>query len=131
MTLTDFIGIPYKDRGRGFDAGDCWNVCWLFHRHIMGNDVPDYVIDYTGAGDRHSVSAAIENNIGRWVKIDGEPQYGDVLVFSICGLPIHTGVYIGNGEFLHALKGCNSCIETLNSITWQKRLKQVIRWKDN
>lgn len=129
MDTNAYIGIPYLDRGRGLDGVDCWGLCRLFHRNAMGNELPSYLDDYEGAEVKESVASAVFRNLKNWKVVDGEPEWGDVLVFNVMGLPIHTGIYIGAGDFLHAFKGTASCIERLNSVTWQHRLHRVIRWE--
>lgn len=126
--LTKFIGIPYVDRGRGFEGGDCWNVCWLFYRHVLGIDIPSYVDEYEGSTIKTSVVDTIKNNICNWKTVESEPEYGDIFIFNVLGLPIHTAVHIGDRNFLHGFKGTASCIERLDGVTWNRRLRQTIRW---
>lgn len=129
MDTCNYIGIPYRDRGRSREGVDCWGLCRLFHAQVLGNDLPSYLEDYEGAEVKDSVASAIFKNLVNWRVVDGEPQPGDILIFNIMGLPIHTGIYIGADDFLHAFKGTASCVERLNSVTWQRRLHRVIRWE--
>lgn len=128
MNLRKYIGLPYSPKGRDTTGLDCWGLVRLFYKQELGIDVPSYVQDYSDPSDRQSVSSAILDNLKFWKKRD-KPEYGDLLVFNILGLPLHTAVYIGNGDFLHAFKNTNSCIERLSSITWRRRLVGVYRWQ--
>ncbi len=130
MSLSRYIGIPYKNHGRGYDGSDCMGIVYLFYRDVLGLTIPSYAADYGDAEDRHSVMAAINKNMPDWHRID-KPEYGCVLVFKLLNLPIHTGIYIGNGDFIHGLSGTDSCIERLDSITWKHRLKGIFRWQKN
>jgi hypothetical protein len=38
------------------------------------------------------------------------------------------GLYLNQSDFLHCFRGCNSCIERLDSHNWNKRLLGVYRW---
>jgi len=139
MSLARYIGIPYKNHGRGYDGSDCMGIVYLFYRDVLGLLIPSYDADYIDAQDRQSVMAAINKNVAQWHKLD-EPEYGAVLIFNLLNLPVHfnllnlpvhTGVYIGNGDFIHGLSGTDSCIERLDSITWKRRLKGIFRWQKN
>ena len=125
--MNQYIGIPYADRGRGFESLDCWGLCQLFYKEEFGIDIPDYLWAYTSAEDGGSVAMAINENKVNWLKVD-QPDFGDVLVFRILGQPIHVGIKLQDDDFLHAFKGTNSCIERLSSLSWSRRLLEVYRW---
>ena len=127
MSLTHYIGLKYSSKGRTVAGVDCWGLVYLFYKNELGLSVPAYDGDYTDSNDRKSVSITIKENIKNWRKVE-EPEYGDMLLFNILGLPLHTAVYIGNGDFLHAFQNTNSCIERLKSITWNRRLVGIYRW---
>ena len=130
MQIADFIGLPYKPKGRNFSGVDCYGVAYLFQREIMGNEVPSYAENYSDPDARGSVANAIVSNAGNWLAVD-TPERGDVILFNLLGLPVHCGVYVGDGDFLHSLKGTQTCIERLDSITWSKRIYRIIRWQKN
>jgi len=123
-TLQKYIGIPYKHLGRGVKGLDCWGLLCLFYQQEKGIELPSYVDEYDG---RASIAKAINDNLGTWQWTD-KPQFGDLMVFNILGLPIHTAIYLGCGNFLHSFQNTNSCIERINSISWQRRLKGYYRW---
>lgn len=130
MNVADYIGLPYAPKGRGSEGVDCWGLVQLFYKRELGIAVPSYVEEYVSPDDRMTVSGAILANIGKWkAALTLEP--GDMLLFSILGLPLHTGVYIGDNDFLHAFRNTNSCIERLNSVTWSRRLIGAYRWTIN
>lgn len=127
MNLTSYIGLPYKSKGRDRSGVDCWGLCRLFHKEQFNNDLPAYDA-YTDAGDSRSVAQVVKDNVKNWTKVE-TPEYGDILMFRIMGLPAHTAIYLGDGDFLHAFKDTNACIERLKSITWEPRLVGVYRWE--
>jgi cell wall-associated NlpC family hydrolase len=130
VNIAAYIGLPYAPKGRGSEGVDCWGLVQLFYQRELGIAVPSYVEEYVSPDDRLTVSQAILANIGKWeAALTLEP--GDMLLFSILGLPLHTGVYIGDNDFLHAFRNTNSCIERLNSITWGRRLIGAYRWTIN
>jgi cell wall-associated NlpC family hydrolase len=109
---------------------DCWGLVKLFYERELGIVVPSYTEEYVSPSDRKSVSEVIRENIGKWKQISVLKR-GDMLLFSILGLPLHTGVYLGNDDFLHAFQNTDSCIERLSSITWNRRLIGAYRWTTN
>ena len=130
MNISKYLGLNYASKGRAFSGVDCWGLVYLFYRQELGYEVPDYSTDYEDAKHRKSVSEVIKNNIANWQKVEA-PEYGDMLLFNILGLPLHTAVYIGGNDFLHAFQNTNSCIERLDSITWSRRLVGAYRWVTN
>lgn len=127
MRCSDYIGIPYKERGRGRDGLDCWGLVCLMYAD-MDIDVPSYLHDYITSSDIDSVATAINKNKAHWRKVEA-PDVGDVLVFNIMGFPCHVGVYVGQGDFIHSFRGTAVCVERLNSISWTRRLSEVYRWQ--
>lgn len=127
MQFSDLLGIPYRERGRTTEGVDCWGLVCLFHRKL-GVDIPDYLATYKSSSDMEGVGEAITEQKQNWLKVD-EPEFGDVLVFNICGFPCHVGVYIGSGDFMHSFNGTDVCIERLGSLSWSRRLLETYRWQ--
>jgi cell wall-associated NlpC family hydrolase len=127
MRCSDYIGIPYQERGRSFDGVDCWGLVCLMYRD-MDIDVPDYLHEYITSSNIESVAGAINKNKTHWRKVEA-PEVGDVLVFNIMGFPCHVGVYVGQGDFIHSFRGTAVCVERLNSLSWTRRLSEVYRWQ--
>ena len=127
MRCNDYIGIPYAERGRDTSGLDCWGLVHLYYGD-MGIDVPDYLWSYQQSGDMEKVAEAINENKKHWRKVEA-PEVNDVLVFNVCGYPCHVGIYIGNGDFIHAFHGTAVCVERLNSLSWSRRLSEVYRWQ--
>jgi cell wall-associated NlpC family hydrolase len=130
MTVNDFIGVPYRDKGRSMREFDCWGCVYLFYKRMLQIDIPALSEDYDSGLDGKSVAQCVAQNQPNWIEVE-TPEYGDVLVFRILGWPAHVGIYLGNGDFLHAFKGTDSCIERLDSITWKRRHVRTYRWPQN
>ena len=127
MQASDYIGIPYKERGRDREGVDCFGLCCIYFAD-MGVSIPDYLNTYTFSGNMEKVAEAINDNKKHWHKVEA-PEVNDVLVFNVCGYPCHVGIYIGSGDFIHAFRGTAVCVERMNSLSWSRRLSEVYRWQ--
>ena len=110
-TVRKQIGARYRYGGstpRGFDcSGLIW---WGYKQH--GINVPRLAADQAATGRGVSVAAA---------------RAGDILVFKTAA-GLHTGLYAGNGAFIHApSSGKRVCEESLRSTYWRPRLMAVRR----
>jgi cell wall-associated NlpC family hydrolase len=127
MNINRYIGIPYADKGRGWDSCDCFGLLQLWMKTERGIDLPDYLEVYTSSSDRDSVAGAIEENKVGWTPVE-DPQFGDALLFNILGAPMHVGIKLDGHDFLHAFQNCDSCIERLDGVAWTRRLVGAYRW---
>lgn len=123
MYYDRLIGLPYKSNGRTLEGVDCWGLVYLFH----GGKIPSYVDTYTDAEDGGQISSSILTNKKEWEKVE-TPDYGDVVVINIKGLPVHCGIYLDNNRILHTLAGHDSVVESLNSPKWASRIEGYYRW---
>jgi cell wall-associated NlpC family hydrolase len=66
-----------------------------------------------------------------WSKVSKDIlQLGDIVTFRIMGHETHCGIMIDKYQFLHTLKGRQSCIEELSHINWVHRHTGSFRWKN-
>jgi cell wall-associated NlpC family hydrolase len=96
----------------------------------FGIAVPQYEgVSYETENDRaHIAQYMNEQRELHWKRIDpGEARPGDVILFRMLGVPIHVGVLCGNDLFLHCERGCNSCVERLQSSAWKRRIEGFYR----
>lgn len=125
--ISDYVGIPYADKGRSWSAVDCYGLLQLWMKTEKGVDLPDYLEVYTSSSDRESVAGAIAENKVGWLPVD-KPEFGDALLFKILGAPMHVGIKLDGHNFLHAFQNCDSCIERLDGVAWSRRLVGAYRW---
>jgi probable lipoprotein NlpC len=123
-----YIGIPFKDHGRGPDALDCWGIVALSFKG-RGIELPDYGDAYASADERSEV-AALFGKAGAWpwhpVEIGREQEF-DIAIFRRGRLDGHIGVVTGKGEMLHIEAGGTSCLAPIYHPDRLHRLTGIYR----
>lgn len=132
MSIDKYVGIPWKMGGRNKEEGlDCWGLVREFYKNELGVFLPAYESYSKLETGSEECSEFMHNNptyeMFEEVPI-GEEQYGDVLFFSIRGVPIHVAIVIENGLMLHANESSQGVvIEKYRSLKWRKRLSEIYR----
>lgn len=121
----NYVGLTYVNNGRDRDGLDCWGLVRLVHKDIFGNDLPSF--SEAQEEDIKEQTIAIQKE--GWIKVQTE-QAGDVALFSLAGHPIHVGIIIQPSRFLHAFNGTDTCIESLSSAKWKRRLVGIYRYRE-
>ena len=120
-SLPKFVGIPYGFRGAGGGL-DCWQLVRAAACQLYGLTFPDPVcprIEQAGAAMREGFRA--------WLKVD-LPKASDVVCLTLAGQPLHTGLVLERGRFLHVLPRTTSRIDRLDGIVWRSRIEGFYRW---
>lgn len=137
MVAADFaaryIGLPYRDKGRGPDAWDCWGGVRMVLADVFHVHLPDYADAYTCAADRGSVAAAVDAGLrDGWRRVE-RPREGDLLILRIAGRPWHCGLMVSARQFLHWPppgrdgRQLLSCIERVDAPLWARRIEGYYR----
>lgn len=119
----DLIGIPFKDGGRDLKGLDCYGlVMEVYRRHSI--ELPEY---FAPALDDEAVNTQIEaaKTLPIWGKVDClNPPFLAVMAIKFNShLCNHTGVYIGNGLFIHTRERIGVNIDRINSPAWRHRIE--------
>lgn len=134
MTLAEFtaraVGVPFRDKGRDWEGWDCWGLVCVFHRDVLGVDLPSHLDDYAEAGatasSRKRVGTVIAASLDRYRRI-AAPDPGDVAVLNVGGRPVHVGLIVDAGRLLHAERRIGTVIERLASSRWCRRVEGFYR----
>jgi cell wall-associated NlpC family hydrolase len=120
--LSQFIGIPYVERGADYAGADCWGVCLLYARDVLGLQLPRYF--YTEGELLACAGALIERETAAayWQQVQEPYEPGTVHILRVKGMATHCGIHVAGHLFLHSLPGRNSCIESLFAPEWLHRL---------
>lgn len=125
-----YVGIPYVPGGRDRAGIDCWGLYSLIMHEQFGMALPPYEGPAWGssASGRAVAAAAVEYARQFAQVAAGEERLGDAVLFRIYGLPIHVGMVLGRGLFVHAENYQNSVIARYNSPQWASRVVSFFRW---
>lgn len=121
--VAPLIGVPYRLRGREPETGwDCWGCTRYVREHRWQRPSPSWSDAYDAAlaASPAAVEATIAERLGGWYQTD--LVEGAALLFRVFGRAAHVGTYLGRGMFLHALAGCETAVEDLDSGRWKGRL---------
>lgn len=132
-----YIGLPYREGGRGRDGCDCWGLVRLVLGERFGVSLPEYAqakwSDFDPAGlaafmTRERATMSGPGGAWREVAID-YARAGDAVLLRILGRPIHVGVVVAPNLFLHIEEGIDAALERLDDLKWQRRVIAVYRWE--
>lgn len=99
--LADFVGLPFRDHGRGRDGADCWGGVRLVLSELRGIVLPDYGQGYADTGDVDGIGVAIREGLVRDFRKVDKPEPFDLVIFNLAGKPWHVGVMVDALRFLH------------------------------
>ena len=127
-SVSEFIGIPFRHRGRDMDGCDCWGLVRLVYRRLYGIELADFADRYENALDAPAIAGLVgeESRSQEWAAVE-TPQPGDVVLLRIAGAPVHVGVMVEQDRMLHVLEGIDAAIERLDSPLWQPRVAGYFR----
>lgn len=98
------IGAPFRHRGRGPDAYDCWGLARTLYRQTWGLELPDY--DADGSPEHRARAAALVGTEScRWIEIakgTNRERAGDLVLMLRYRRPLHIGVALGGKRMIHA-----------------------------
>ena len=116
IDYTDFIGIPFKHKGRTFEGFDCWGLILYVLRH-MGKQVDDPMPDYPeNWKDTKEHNYFLEHYHKQWIKID-KPEVLDAVMFGKDEkFPTHIGIIVDKNKVLHVVENHGTIISKLSNI---------------
>jgi hypothetical protein len=128
MWHNKYVGIPYKEKGRGLDGIDCWGLLRLVYSEEFKINLPSFVTDYT-ENDTLRIQELIAQYKEGWTQLE-EPEEGCTVLFKILGTESHVGIAVSNTHFLHAREGQYSAIESFDSRAWKNRIVGYFKYTE-
>ena len=126
--FAQYIGIPFKEKGRDPQGFDCWGICREILSTVFHIDVPSYTEDYVTTKEGSEISALIGCESLGWSEVTlSHAQPGDVLVLRMRGRPWHCALFIDPPWFIHADPKAGVVRERWDSIIWEKRISEIYR----
>jgi len=105
-------GTPYRFGGNSRYGVDCSGFVHIIFRDALGIEVPRST----------ELISRIRKRISK-----RNLQAGDIVLFKTSRTSLHTGVYIGNNQFIHASKSKGVILSQLNSPYWQSAYYKSVR----
>jgi cell wall-associated NlpC family hydrolase len=124
----DLLGMQFEIGGRGPEKIDCYGVLIYFFK-AFGIKLPDYsyVDDWSGKTELYLQEYA---KFFRKLGSDEELEIGDMILFNSKEHPSHSGVYLGEGRFLHSYQKAGTKIDSLTVPYWKNKVYMNFRIKD-
>lgn len=127
------FSVPYLAGGRTENGADCWGLVVLFYRREFGVELPAFDDVIPDKADEYAATTEGAERIRQTVEVFREvqlPEYGDVVLCNVIGLPIHVGIVVSKNEMLHAMPGTTyPVIERFTGPRWQRRINSFHRLK--
>ena len=117
VILTQISQESFKELvGVSYEKANCWVPTKEFYRIVFGIELKHYYCD--APETREDIQKLIYSNKGDFERVDGSPEFGDIILIKMFGIESHIAVYIGNGKMLHTAKRTGSLIDRLGK--WDK-----------
>lgn len=114
MSLDRFVGIPWVEKGRGFEGCDCWGLLRLVYLEECGVELPGYGERYETVADRAALAELIAGaKFEQWSEIPaGTERAFDAVLIREGREQTHIGLVVTPGRCLHVDRGNTSVIES-------------------
>jgi len=125
----DYIGLPFREKGRDRDGLDCWGLVRLVLAERFGLTLPSYDDDYACSLELEENARLIAGRKGDWAEVpEGGEQAGDVLLLRMDGHECHVGIVAAPGIMLHIEAGHDAVWDRYRGLRWKNRVVGVYRW---
>ena len=133
VNYSDLIGVPFVSHGRNAKTGlDCYGVVKEVYKR-EGIDLPEYDAEWN---DTEKINSYINENTSSdmWEEIprnEIDKNVPCVLAIRLgTGVVNHTGVYIGNGKFIHTREHAGGvCVDRINSPAWKNVIEGFYKFR--
>lgn len=108
MRMDDFVGLPWRERGRDKQRCDCWGLSILVFRALAGIELPSHADDYLTPSDREECAAVVRGERVDWIEVQaGQERRLDLVLMR----DWHVGIVERPGLMLHMPRRLTSRIE--------------------
>ena len=106
----DYIGLPFKERGRDRDGCDCWGLVRMVYAEQLGIELPT-LDGYVSVRDGQWIGPQLEKALPDWEPC--EPEAFAVPLFRFSGGKLHVGIVVDPIHMLHIEAGKDACLEPM------------------
>lgn len=126
--VADYLGLPFRERGRDRDGLDCWGLYRLVRGERWGEWLDGYDGCYGAAAGREEHAGVIRGQIGFAQVVEpGAEAPGDAVFLRTAGVVCHIGMVIGGGMMLHTRAGVGAAVESYRAGAWARRVEAFRR----
>lgn len=114
-----YVGIAYSEGGETHTGADCYGLVRLVYREVFKREAPSRPV---------TEQTAVDGGL-RWEQSPAA-RAGDVVTFTLNGVPAHCGIVLESGLMLHAIRGRRVCVEAFDTAKWLRRFAGYFRLED-
>lgn len=127
--VSNYMGYPFKERGRDRKGLDCWGLVRLVLKEQFDIEAPSYAADYYSVLNEKHINHLIQTHLGFWHPVYPS-QPGDCILFRLNKSPSHIGIVVSECWMLHILSGDKVSLDRFDSLRWKRRVVGFYRHKD-
>lgn len=119
----NYIGLPWKEKGRDPTGFDCWGLLRFIYLEEYGLELPSFSDSYKTVEDGKALSDLIAGEMGPWQPVaKGTERVSDAVLMTLQGQPRHVGLIVAPSLVLHIERATGSLIENYESFRLQRRV---------
>lgn len=122
-----YVGIPFREHGRGRDGADCWGLVCLVYGDRAGIVLPPFDGEYEDIQDIAFLERLIR---GHETSLPFRPvpleaaQAMDLALVAEAGFACHIGVVVAPGWMLHCIRTANSRCDRYLDMPMRNRVER-------
>lgn len=126
LKYEDLLGKSFKFGGEGPDDYDCFNLARELYRRL-GKDLPQF----SHPTETSLIAQAVLEGKQVFEELSKPEPYCLVLFMVKPPYVSHVGVVLEDKiRFIHIMEKCSVCVERLDSLTWERKIRGYYRWKN-
>jgi len=137
--MRSYIGIPYKHLGRDKKGVDCYGIVVMIYKDKLGVELPDvHLYDFGEDACNYMTAFYTDKKYDHvlgfsqlWTPVTELERY-DIMLFTAyeqIPAPTHSGVYLGEGKFIHCMQGLPVTISRFEK-QWKSMFHSAYRYKE-
>lgn len=123
--------VPFIEGGRDRKGVDCWGLLVLLFKEFMDTELPTYSgIAYKGGNHEEAAFdlQRLRDTQDIFYEVD-EPKFGDIVLLTLLGRPLHVGFAINKTEMIHIAPKCGVVLENFRGGKWRRKIVGFYRAK--